>query len=305
MSSSIKNKVKRIINSLPYINRLFKELSEYKRNSWVPPGHYYSPVVNREEINKRKEWIFQKPPGDLYGIDLRKENQVALLESFTRYYDQMTFTPLQDPKHRYYFENRYFTYADGTSLFLMLAHFKPSRVIEVGSGFSSALMLDMASGMLKDKTELSFIEPYPDTRLRGLVRPGDKFNLIERFLQDIEIGFFKTLKANDVLFIDSSHVVKTGSELNYLFFEIFPVLAPGVIIHFHDIFYPFEYPQDWVNEGRSWNEAYFLRAFLMHNRDVDILLFTSYLQQIHNAWIGKNLNFLMKDRASSLWLVKK
>jgi hypothetical protein len=305
MSNIIKESIRRTINRLPYINRLFKELSDYKRNSWVPPGHYYSPVVNKEEIGKRKEWIFRTPPAELKGIDLRKDAQFALLESFTKYHDQIRFSSHQDATYRYYFENRYFTYADGTSLFLVLSHFQPSRIIEVGSGFSSALMLDIADSVLKNRTELSFIEPFPDTRLMKLVRPGDKFNLVERFLQDIDVDFFKALKANDVLFIDSSHVVKTGSELNYLLFDIFPILAPGVIIHFHDIFYPFEYPQDWVNEGRSWNEAYFLRAFLMHNSDFEILLFTSYLQQTNRAWLEKNLPLLARDRASSLWLVKK
>ena len=92
-------------------------------------------------------------------------------------------------------------------------------------------------------------------------------------VQNVKLIEFEKLEPNDLLFIDSSHISKIGSDLNYLLFEVLPSLKPGVIIHFHDILYPFEYPYEWIEKGIYWNEAYLLKAFLMHNKNYEILLF--------------------------------
>ena len=92
---------------------------------------------------------------------------------------------------------------------------------------------------------------------------------------------FRELHAGDVLFVDSTHVAKVGSDVNHIFFEILPILQPGVVVHFHDIMYPFEYEPKWIYTGVAWNEAYMLRAFLMFNPTFKILLFNSFLAHLH------------------------
>jgi hypothetical protein len=120
-----------------------------------------------------------------------------------------------------------------------LRYFKPKQIIEVGSGFSSALMLDV--------NDIDFIDPYPH-RLYSLLKEADaeRHNVIADKVQNIDIGVFQKLKENDILFIDSSHVSKIGSDVNFLMFEVLPNIQSGVLIHFHDIFYNFEYPEYWA-----------------------------------------------------------
>src|SRR5690606_22964232 len=116
--------------------------------------------------------------------------------------------------------------------------------------------------------------------------------------------FFDRLEADDILFIDSTHVAKTGSDVNYILFEILPRLKSGVLIHFHDVFYPFEYPRDWVFAGRNWNEDYLLRAFLMYNPAFEIILFSHYLHKHHpDAFAAIPLCY--NNRGGNLWIVKK
>src|SRR5207237_8125791 len=126
--------------------------------------------------------------------------------------------------------------------------------------------------------QCTFIDPYPQL-LRTLMKESDfaRTRIIGQRVQDVDVGIFRELEASDILFIDSSHVAKTGSDVNYILFKILPLLNEGVLIHFHDIFYPFEYPVDWVYEGRSWNEAYLLRAFMQYNEAFEIQFFNSFL----------------------------
>jgi len=123
-------------------------------------------------------------------------------------------------------------------------------MIEVGSGFSSLLIADVNTRFLNNSCKFQCIEPYPREFLVGGVAGVSE--LIVQKVQDIPPGYFETLDEGDILFIDSSHVCKTGSDVNFLYFEILPRLKPGVLIHIHDIFLPLEYPQEWViDENRS------------------------------------------------------
>ena len=122
---------------------------------------------------------------------------------------------------------------------------------------------------------------------------------------------FSSLGENDILFIDSSHVSKTHSDVNYLFFEILPRLRAGVYVHVHDVFYPFEYPREWVYQGRGWNEAYLTRAFLQYNSAFTIQLFNSFLERFHVALLEREMPLCtryveanMPTSAQSLWLKK-
>jgi len=160
----------------------------------------------------------------------------------------------------------------------MMRHFRPTRIVEVGSGHSSALMLDVNDHWLNKEMGLTFIEPFPD-RLLSILRPGDHANttLLTTQVQDVDLEVFGELGPRDFLFIDSSHVSKAGSDVNFLMFEVLPTLQPGVIVHFHDIYWPFEYPSEWAHEGRAWNENYMLRAFLAYNARFEIVLFNNWL----------------------------
>jgi len=166
-------------------------------------------------------------------------------------------------------------------------------------------MLDTNEHFFKNSIKLTFIEPYID-RLKSLLKENDyeTTTIIEKDVQGVNVEVFEKLNAGDILFIDSTHVVKTGSDVNYIFFEILPKLKSGVLIHFHDIFYPFEYPKDWVFKGRNWNEDYFLRAFLMYNNEFEIKLFSDYLHK-HHKHIFDNMSLCFKNAGGNLWLIKK
>jgi hypothetical protein len=154
---------------------------------------------------------------------------------------------------------------------------------------------------------LTFIEPYPD-RLLGLFKEkdGESTKVVAKKLQDIDLSIFAALQENDILFVDSTHVSKTGSDVNKIIFEILPMLKPGVIIHFHDIFYPFEYLKEWVLgwKGFGWNEAYLLKAFLMYNQQFSILFFNTYLSKFQREWFENNMPLCLKNEGGSLWIKK-
>lgn len=154
--------------------------------------------------------------------------------------------------------------------------------------------------------DVTFIEPYP-ALLKSLLKDSDlkKVTLHERRLQDIPLDVFSTLDKNDILFIDSTHVSKIDSDVNYILHEILPSLKSGVYIHFHDIFYPFEYPQDWIEAKRAWNEQYILRAFLEFNASFEIAFFNTFLEAVHREKILGMFPLAAKNEGGSLWLRKK
>lgn len=146
-------------------------------------------------------------------------------------------------------------------------------------------------------------DPFPQ-RLQSLLRSGDESRvaILQHRLEEIALERFRLLDDNDILFADSTHVSKIGSDVNRLVFEILPVLRPGVYVHFHDIFYPFEYPEPWVYEGRAWNEAYLLRAFLQFNRAFKIRLFNTFLAQFHGDLLAHKMPLCLRNPGGSLWI---
>jgi hypothetical protein len=174
---------------------------------------------------------------------------------------------------------------------------KPLKVIEVGAGFSTAKLLDTAEQFVPG-LEVTCVEPYPD-RLLGLLRPEDNVDLISAPVQDVPIETFTSLAAGDVLFIDSTHVAKAGSDVLWLFLRVLPQLARGVFVHIHDVFWPFEYPAKWLREGRSWNEDYLLHAFLCHNDTWQIELFSSWLWRTNPDLVPHELR---GEQPGAIWL---
>lgn len=306
MNMNLKQNLISILNKLPYIRGLYQENTNFKKNSCFPPGHFYSTIISIEDVMKRQNEIWRNESIDgIDGVNLNVDEQIILVEQFEQYYSEIPFTENKSNNNRYYFENGFYSYTDAIFLYSMIRHFKPKQIIEIGSGFTSSVMLDTNEHFFNKSINLTFIEPYTD-RLKSLLKDNDydMTTIIEKEVQDVKIETFEKLNHGDILFIDSTHVVKTGSDVNYIFFEILPKLKSGVLIHFHDIFYPFEYPKDWVFKGRNWNEDYFLRSFLMYNNEFEIKLFSHYLHN-HFKHIFDNIPLCFRDTGCSLWLMKK
>ena len=276
-----------------------------KYKTWVPPGHYYSPIPSLEEIKEKDNEIFENIPRELLGIDLNESLQLELFYQFKKYYDEIPFDSHQKNNLRYFFENPAYSYSDAIFLYCMIRHSQPKKIIEVGSGYSSCVTLDVNELYFDQKISCTFIEPYPDLLL-SLIKDSDqeKVEIIASKLQDVELEKFAELQAGDILFIDSTHVSKVNSDVNYILFKILPYINSGVYIHFHDIFYPFEYPKHWVYEGRAWNEDYILRAFLSYNRDFKIVLFNTYLEHFYKDMFVADMPLCMKNLGGSLWIQK-
>jgi predicted O-methyltransferase YrrM len=211
-------------------------------------GHYYSPIPSRADVRRDREQIFDRSLRPLPGIEFDEAAQVELLEALARLYPEQPFA--DGSPTRYGLNNSWFPAADGLYLHLMLRHERPKQVIEVGSGFSSLVMLDTNERFFENRMRLTFVEPNPK-RLLSRLRPGDaqRAQIVRRRVQDVEQSLFCELDAGDILFVDSSHVSKVGSDVNYLLFSVLPQLAPGVLVHFHDVPYPFEYPPAWIDYG--------------------------------------------------------
>jgi hypothetical protein len=281
----------------------------------VPPGHFYSPLVDFREVDAQAERLFERTVPGIPGINLNQENQFRLLQEFAELYDECPFPERPVPGTRYFLDNEYFPYGDGIALYSFLRYCRPRRIIEIGSGFSSAAMLDVNQLFLGGSIECTFIEPHP-AKLQGLMTADDKMRhtVLEEKVQDVGLEIFDTLKENDILFVDSSHVVKTGSDVCHIFSNILPSLRQGVFIHFHDITWPFEYPRNWVETGLSWNEAYLLKAFLQYNSTFQIVYFCSFIEAVGRDLLAKAMPLALKAARqtqplvtpsnSSLWLRK-
>lgn len=271
--------------------------------SFFYPGHFYSPLPSKADIAEAfARGGFGPPFG---GINLNDAEQFARLERFAGYYADQPFPEQPTPGRRFHLHNPSYPAYDAIMLYGMLREFRPRRIIEVGSGFSSAAMLDLNEVALGGTIEFTFIDPEMD-RLRKLLRPGEeaRTRLIERRVQDVPLEAFAALGENDVLFIDSSHVSKVGSDVNWLFFNVLPMLAPGVLVHIHDIVGNLEYPRDWLEEGRAWNEQYLLRAFLMYNSAWRVELFSTWLWIHREQFIKERMPVCAIGGGGQMWLRK-
>jgi predicted O-methyltransferase YrrM len=271
----------------------------------VSDGHFYSPIPDHHEVRRNEERIFRIPE-QLSAIDLNIDEQLLTLSSLAEFRDEMPFQSEKTEGLRYFLQNPMFGYADGISLYGLIRHLKPKRIIEVGAGYSSCVMLDTNERYFANSISCTFIEPNPASFL-SLIQPADlnRIQLLRTPLQEVDPETFRNLSANDILFIDSSHVSKAGSDVNYLLFEVLPELQAGVYIHFHDIFYPFEYPKQWILDlGISWNEAYLLRAFLQYNQSFRIALFINYLARFHSDQLMAVMPQSLGGAGGSLWLRK-
>ncbi len=295
----------RLIGLNPLLEKCHNESWRWQTGSlWVPPGHYYSPLFHRKNLAEEAAQLAKEVPRHLPHISLDENRLLANLCSMDLAGRPVGFPRQPDPLWRYHAENGSYPDNDAACLAGMARIFRPKRILEVGCGFSSALAFDLNDFEWNHSIDLCFVDPDPG-RMLSLLREGDKkdLKLHRKRLQDTDPNLFQTLEAGDFLIIDSTHVAKTGSDVNYLFFEIFPRLAPGVLVHIHDIFWPFEYPVSWLEEGRSWNETYFLRAFLMHNKEWSIEMCNTWLMRFYPEALKESMPGISLEGAS-LWLCK-
>jgi hypothetical protein len=261
----------------------------------VTAVHFYEPIPDTQSL---PETLWSQP-SELVGIDRNDSIQLELLRShFTKLRDEYNNLPVEPPPG----QKRPFRGVDALVAYCMIRHFQPELIAEVGSGWSS-LVLGQAAAKNKNSA-LICIDPFPGDVLRKGF-PGLR-SLIGKKIQDIDLEFFSQLGSGDVLFIDSSHTVKIGGDVNYLFLEVLPRLRPGVIVHVHDIFLPFEYRRDWVlDEFRFWTEQYILQAFLTFNSDFEVLLANSYLNHYHQQELKAAFPGLSSWAGGSFWMRRK
>lgn len=255
----------------------------WEERGWhATPVHFYEPLPNIRDLGERP-WMKRST---LPGIDLRDTDQLRLLAEFVdSYRAEYEKFPVDRPAEpgRFYLGQDNFRSADAEILYCMIRKMKPRRIIEIGSGFTtllSAQALEMNRKQDSIESELTAIEPFPDPEMKPSLTAVAR--LIERPVQQVPLAEFEALVAGDILFIDSSHVVAIGSDVLYEILEILPRLKKGVIVHFHDIFLPEEYPRTWVlRDYKFWSEQYLLQAFLALNESFEVLWAGSHMHLAH------------------------
>ena len=293
--------IETFLNKVPYVRDLRQQV---EKQGGFPAGHYYSPIPDQDEVLAYFE--SRKSQTDLVDIRLNKESQFRLLDEYAQFYKDLPFPEKQQPDCRYYYDNDWYSYGDAIFLYSFLRRHEPKRIIEIGSGFSSAVMLDTVDRFFAHRPEITLVEPYPD-RLQSLLRSDDEgqIRIIDKKIQQVPSELFSSLESGDLVFIDSSHVVKCGNDMQLLMFDVLPFLPAGIFVHFHDVLYPFEYPSAWLKQGRYWNESYFLRAFLSFNCEWNIYFFSSYVALLFSDFLKDKMPLCVKSPGSSLYIQRE
>ncbi|MFA5933010.1 MAG: class I SAM-dependent methyltransferase [Microgenomates group bacterium] len=263
----------------------------------IIPNNFYQPIPDFSSMNQRS----LSNVSSLEGIDMHEKGQMNLLGKFAKFKKEYERIPLKGDSqgHVFYFKNLAFDGVDALVYYCMIRYFKPKNIIEVGSGWSTKIA---AQAVLKNgQGELISIEPYPQPFMQRTF-PG-LFKVIAKKVEELPLSTFGQLTDGDILFIDSSHTVKTQGDVNYLFLEVLPRLNKGVIIHIHDIFFPFDYPKDWIiKEHRSWGEQYLLQAFLMFNDSFKIIYSNSFMGYKYLKNVKKVFSKSPFYKGGSIWI---
>ncbi|MCI9083454.1 MAG: class I SAM-dependent methyltransferase [Lachnospiraceae bacterium] len=277
-----------------------KDGNEIEYTRCFPFNHYESPYCQYREL----ELFRQQNNLELLDLDLNTDVQLHFIPKLTAFANDY-LSAQQKGDLRYKINNGWFGVGDAILLHSMIREYQPQRIFEIGSGFSTCVMLDTKEYWSNcSNVQITCIEPYPD-RLFSNIKKDDNIDIKSLFVQKIDLSEFESLEENDILFIDSSHVTKTGGDIIYEYFNILPRLKSGVLIHIHDILYPFTYPERWILEGRAYNEAYVLRALLMNSSAYEIIYWNDMMSTNHISQLMEH--GLRKDvlEGSSLWLRKK
>ncbi len=257
-----------------------------KRGFHFQPRDYYSPLNDLDFLAANRDlWNDRPLPA---GIDWDLDKQLALLGGIAHYAYELRDVPFNastETPISYYWNNNFWRGLDAFVHYALLRHLKPRRVVEIGCGWSSLLLKRaVCSTELRDGIRASVhqIEPYPRPEIMSVL--PTHWTREETTLQRATLANVEMLKEGDVLFYDGSHVARVASDVNWFFFEVLPRTAPGVVIHVHDIFWPADYPETWIFErGQTWNEQYVLQAFLMYNRDFELILANAAIVNQHRS----------------------
>jgi len=244
---------------------------------FVVPDHYYYPVPSTAELERNRPWEEAYPTA---GVDLRERFQLRLLEDFQQYVSEYEPPGGGEPPAEGFESN-----GDGPVLYAMVREFEPDRVIEVGSGSSTRVVLEASERNAADsgeRTEVVAVEPYPDDDLRRLAARHDNLILRESRAEDVDVAFYTDLEAGDFLFVDSSHVARAGNDVTHLYLKVLPRLPVGVYVHAHDIRFPAEYPREWlVDDHHFWTEQYLLQSFMSYNDSFEVVWAGNYMSETH------------------------
>jgi len=274
---------------------------------YIRQFHYYEPFPEFSKIHR--EQVLKRRYSD--GIDWQLNHQLELIKRFSVYKDEIPkIADQKNPALNFDFFNDLYRELDAAIYYSILRDVKPATVIEIGSGYSTQIAAIALSANQQEGKDgkMICIEPYPQPMLTQM---NQDLEIIPQKLETIELSFFKQLHAGDILFIDSTHTVKFGSDVFREILEILPRLASGVWIHFHDIFFPYDYPPKWlIEERRAWNEQYMLEAFLAYNSQFEVILANHWLavdypQEVAKIWPGVLKWEEPYHKCGSLWLRKK
>ena len=246
--------------------------------------HYYSPVPDIKDLRARNVWSSKS---ELPGIDFRPEFQINLIKELGEEFGDECGWPenLTTNARGFYTDNKNFSFGCAAALYTMIRKYKPRNIMEIGSGNSSKVIGDAIAQNKKETGEqcnYTVVDPYPNDTTRKIIK--EITQLIDERVELVDLKEFEKLKNNDILFIDSSHTVKIGGDVNFLYLEVLPRLNPGVIVHVHDINMPYEYPETYATNTSFrmfWTESYLLQAFLAFNSSFEVLLAMNFIQTDH------------------------
>lgn len=238
-------------------------------------------------------------------IDFKVPQQLSLLAEL-KYTEELAAFPAKGNVKlpRFFYENPAFSYGDAEMYYLFIRNFKPKRIIEIGSGFSTLIAVEAIKKNSQDgfNTQLTCIEPYEFTWLESI----PEVTILRTKVEEVPLDFFASLNEGDFLFIDSSHIIRPGNDVLFEYLNLLPVLKKGVIIHIHDIFSPHHYLQEWlVNMKRFWNEQYLLEAYLYYNNAFEVKMALNLLKNQHYSELKKVCPGLKESTTpASFWLTK-
>lgn len=296
------SRLKRWLSFLLLTNKSFRLFRKFGIH--LTPVHYYSPIPDIREL-EASHWGSRS---SLIGLDMDLKGQQAIMKSiFVKYRNECDF-----PRHpveldyAYFVENSMFGYVSAAAMHCFVRHYRPRKIVEVGAGYSTRVLAGAArlNSLDGNGSNLTAIDPFP-SRLPSNGVPGLSSLIAER-VQDVNTDIFTCLQENDILSIDTSHVVKTGGDVTYLYLKIIPRLAPGVIVHIHDIFFPCDYPLVWLEKRRFWNEQYLLQAFLSHNKSFQVLWGQKYAEiyapELYKSVFGDRTSYEENYDSYSFWM---
>jgi len=268
-----------------------------KHGYHITPIHYYYPIPDTRDIEQRAFL-----PSKFFGIDLRPEYQLKLINDvFIKFSEEYNNFPVKSTAPTSFFlDNDAFNGIDPYPYYCLLRHYKPGLVIEIGSGYST--LLGLQACLLNNSSHYVCVDPWPREFISDSI---NNIEFIRKKVEDIDLSFFKQLQTNDILFIDSSHVIRTQGDVCYEILEVLPQLSKGVIVHFHDIFLPFEYPKEWlVDKHRFWTEQYLLQAYLVENSHTEILFTSNFMSRNYPEEVRRAFPNALWGGGGSFWFRK-